>query len=88
MTSPRAVFRAEADQMLLDRLTYRAGDVLGYLFCELAFKADCRGPFAYAYRLGCWFYGLAADAGLRCGKLVHNPAFGRGEDQPLYVPRS
>jgi len=38
------------------------GDALGYLFCELAFKTDCRGPFAYCYRLGCWFYGLS-DAG-------------------------
>jgi len=71
-----------------DPPTYRLGDRLGYLLCELAFKADCRGPFAYAYRLGYWFYDQATRAGLRCGELVHNPAFGRGTDQPLYVPRS
>ncbi|MGB6538544.1 MAG: hypothetical protein WBF58_21585 [Xanthobacteraceae bacterium] len=74
--------------MLLDRLTCRWGHALGYLFCELAFKTDCRGPFQYSYRLGCWLYGHATDAGIRCGELVQNPAFGSGTDEPLYVPRS
>ena len=72
--------------MIFDRLTYRLGDALGYLFCELAFKSDCRGLFLYAYRFGCWLYGQATDAGIRCGELVENPAFG-GTDEPLYVPR-
>ena len=35
---------------------------LGYALCELAFKTDCCGPFAYAYRAGCWFYGKAGNA--------------------------
>jgi hypothetical protein len=39
------------------------GDTLGYLLCELAFKTDCRGPFAWCYRLGCWFYSKAPDTG-------------------------
>jgi hypothetical protein len=34
----------------------RLYQALGWLFCEIAFKADCRGLFAYSYRLGCWFY--------------------------------
>jgi hypothetical protein len=74
--------------MFHDRLIYRLGDRLGYLFCELAFKTDCRGPFAHAYRLGRWLYGHATDAGVRCGELVQNPALGRGGDEPLYIPRS
>lgn len=32
---------------------------LGYLFCEAAFKCECWGPFAWAYRAGCWFYEAA-----------------------------
>ncbi len=48
--------------MYLDRLTYRLSDALGYLLCELAFKADCRGPFAWCYRVGCWFYSKADAA--------------------------
>jgi len=73
--------------MPFDRLTYRLCDALGYLFCELAFKADCRGPFQFSYRFGCWLYGQATDAGLRCGELVQNPAFGRRMDEPLYILR-
>jgi hypothetical protein len=74
--------------MALERLTYRLCDTLGYLFCELAFKTDCRGPFQSSYRLGCWLYGRATDAGVRCGELVQNPAFGCGTDQPFYISRS
>lgn len=71
--------------MLFDRLTYRLGDMLGYLFCELAFKTDCRGPFRYVYRLGCWLYARSTDAGVSCGQLVVNPRFGNAFDEPLYV---
>lgn len=74
--------------MAFDWLTYRLGDALDYFFCELAFKTDCRGPFQCSYRLGCWLYGHATDAGVRCGELVQNPAFGDGTDEPLYIPRS
>jgi hypothetical protein len=34
-------------------------EMLGWILCELAFKTDCRGPFAYSYRAGCWSYGKA-----------------------------
>jgi hypothetical protein len=64
------------------------GDALGYPFCELAFKADCHGPFLHSYRLGCWLYEQATDAGVRCGQPGPNPAFGRGSDEPRYVSRS
>lgn len=70
---------------MFDQFMYRSCDVLGHVLCELAFKTDCRGPFAWAYRLGCWFYGQATDAGVRCGKLVENSAFRRGSYEPLYV---
>ena len=36
-------------------------DSLGWLLCELAFRAHCWGPFAYAYRAGCWFYEKADE---------------------------
>lgn len=39
-------------------------DIVGCPLCELACKADCRGPFALAYRAGCWCYGNADD--FRC----------------------
>lgn len=71
--------------MLFDWMKYRLGEVFGYLFCELAFKTECRGPFQYSYRLGCWLYGLATEAGIRCGALVANPAFGRELDEPFYI---
>ena len=73
--------------MMFDRFLYVSCDGLGYLLCALAFKADCRGPFAWLYRLGCWFYGQATDAGVRSGELVENPAFDRGSNEPLYVAR-
>ena len=44
---------------MLNRTAFRFCDGLGYVLCELAFKTDCRGPFAFAYRAGCWFYGKA-----------------------------
>jgi hypothetical protein len=74
--------------MRFDRLIYRLGEALGYFFCELACKTDCRGPFQHSYRLGCWLYGQATDAGIRCGQLTRNPAFGRGTGEPFYIPRS
>ena len=52
---------------MFDRFTYRLCDTLGYLLCELAFKTDCRGPFAWAYRLGCSLYGMGTEAALRSG---------------------
>lgn len=74
--------------MLLDRTKYRLGEALGYLFCEVAFKTDCRDPFQCSYRLGCWLYGIATEAGIRCGAVVENPAFGRELDEPFYIRRS
>jgi hypothetical protein len=43
------------------RAKYLLFESLGYALCELAFKTDCWGPFAYAYRAGCWCYGKAED---------------------------
>ena len=37
-------------------MRYFMFETLGYLLCELAFKTDCCGPFALAYRAGCWCY--------------------------------
>jgi hypothetical protein len=73
---------------MFDRLIYRASDALGFLFCELAFKTNCRGPFRLAYAAGCWLYAKATDAGIRCGQLVENPRFQLGRGEPLYVKRS
>ncbi|HZS64041.1 MAG TPA: hypothetical protein VFA53_06030 [Xanthobacteraceae bacterium] len=70
-----------------DRMRYYVFDWLGFLLCELAFKTDCRGPFAFAYRMGCWCYGFATDAGIRCGALIANPGYRPGGDEPLYVRR-
>lgn len=36
---------------------YAITDRLGWLFVEIADKTDHWGPFAYAYRMGNWFYG-------------------------------
>lgn len=46
---------------MLGRAAYWICEGIGWLLCELAFKTDCRGPFVYAYRMGCWFYGGADD---------------------------
>ncbi len=70
---------------MFDRVIYRACDALGFLLCELAFKTDCRGPFAWAYRAGCWFYGTGTDAAVRCGALIENPAFRLGGDEPFHI---
>jgi hypothetical protein len=40
-------------------ITSRFFGALGYWLCELAFKTDCRGPFALAYRAGFWCYARA-----------------------------
>ena len=69
------------------RVRYAVLETLGYLLCELAFKTDCRGPFAYAYRAGCWCYGKAHDLGVRCGALVKDPDYREGGDQPQYIQR-
>jgi hypothetical protein len=72
---------------MVDRIVFRTFDALGYLLCELAFRTDCRGPFALAYRAGCRCYGVARDRGIRCGELVPNPAYRAGGDEPMYVRR-
>jgi hypothetical protein len=41
---------------LMQRVWCEITDWLGWLFCEIAFKTDCRGT-GWAYRLGNWFYG-------------------------------
>ena len=73
--------------IMIDRAIYLLSEGLGYLLCELAFKTDCRGPFAWAYRAGCWFYGKATESGLRSGALFENPAYRPGDDEPLYIGR-
>jgi hypothetical protein len=72
---------------MFGRSVYRLSDIIGYLLCELAFKTNCGGPFAWAYRLGCRFYGQATEAGIRCGELVENPAFLADSNEPFYVRR-
>ncbi len=47
--------------MTRDRVRFEFFERLGWLLCELAFKTDCRGPFALAYRAGCRCYGKAGD---------------------------
>jgi hypothetical protein len=47
---------------MIARARFYLCDLLGYALCELAFKTDCRGPFAYAYRAGCWFYGKSESS--------------------------
>ena len=46
---------------MIGRAKYWTCEMLGYALCELAFKTHCWGPFAYAYRAGCWFYGKAEE---------------------------
>jgi hypothetical protein len=43
------------------RAVYSICESIGYVLCELAFRTDCRGPFALAYRAGCWFYLKSAE---------------------------
>jgi len=47
------------------RVAYWVCEALGYVLCELAFKTDSRGPFASAYRAGCWLYGKADEMGVQ-----------------------
>jgi hypothetical protein len=42
---------------MFDRATYWVFELLGFLFCEVAFRMNCRGPFAWSYRAGYWCYG-------------------------------
>ena len=70
-----------------DRATYEICERLGYSLCELAFKTNCRGPFAWAYRGGCWLYDRAMDAGIRCGALVANPRYGSRAHEPMYIQK-
>jgi hypothetical protein len=51
------------------------------------FQDHCRGPFAWAYRAGCWFYMTSDEPGVRCGELVPNPAYRRGGEGPIYLRR-
>ena len=44
---------------MVRRAAYWTCEWVGWLLCELAFKTHCIGPFAYAYRAGCWFYGAS-----------------------------
>ena len=46
---------------MMSRTKYWTCEMLGYALCELAFKTHCWGPFTYAYRAGCWFYGKAEE---------------------------
>jgi hypothetical protein len=73
----------------LDRITFRICEGLGYALCELAFRTGCRGPFALAYRAGCWFYGKVDEPGIRSGELVPNPNYRPGVDasEPMYLHR-
>ena len=50
---------------MFDRAIYLVGETLGFLLCELAFRTDCRGPFAWAYRAGCRCYGKAEETARR-----------------------
>ena len=72
---------------MIARAKYWTLEMLGYALCELAFKTGCRGPFTYAYRVGCWMYGQATDAGIRCGALILNPRYHPGNDEPFYIRR-
>ena len=82
-----AIEKARDSTVMLDGFVYRLFDALGWLLCELAFKIDCRGPFAWSYLAGCQLYRNATAAGIRRGDLVKNPAFRPGSDEPLYVRR-
>jgi hypothetical protein len=68
-----------------DRIRYAVFEKLGYALCELAFRTHCLGPFALAYRAGCWCYGVGTDAGIRCGALIANPRYCPGGDEPMYI---
>jgi hypothetical protein len=46
---------------MITTVKIHALETLGWALCELAFKTDCRGLFAWAYRAGCWCYSQADD---------------------------
>jgi hypothetical protein len=46
---------------MIGRAKYWICEILGYALCELAFKTDCWGPFAWCYRAGCRCYGKAEE---------------------------
>jgi len=71
----------------MKRLAFHALDWLAWALCEAAFRADCRGPFAWLYRWGCALYGANTDWGLRRGFLMTNPGVG-GTGAPLYIKRT
>jgi hypothetical protein len=73
--------------LMRNRFAFHLLDALGYLLCELAFKTECRGPFAWSYRAGCWCYGKATDVGICWGELVANPLFQSGTGLPRHVRR-
>jgi hypothetical protein len=72
----------------IDQLTFLYCDMAGNALCEVAFRTHCWGPFAWAYRAGCWFNGKAGELGIRSGELVPNPGCGPGGRRPMYLWRS
>jgi hypothetical protein len=62
---------------VLDRLTFRTLDALGYLLCELAFKTGCRGPFAWAYRGGATAMLMTVEFGAVNSRQIHDIAMER-----------
>ena len=72
----------------IDRLTFWYCEMAGYALCELAFRTHCWGPFSWAYRAGCWFYGKADEPGIRSGELVPNPAYRPGGKEPTHLRRA
>lgn len=69
----------------MKRLIWRTLGGLGWLLCEMAFRADCWGPFAWAYRAGCAAYHAEVDLGERWGFLVENPLAASDPDQPRLI---
>ena len=72
---------------IVDRLTFLYCEMAGFALCEIAFCTHCWGPFAWAHRAGCWFYGKADEPGIRSGELVPNPAYRRGGKGPTHLRR-
>lgn len=72
---------------IIDRITFHVCETLGYALCEPAFKTHCWGPFSFAYRVGCWFYGKADEPGIRSEELVPNPNYRPGGEGPMYLRR-
>lgn len=66
------------------RLLYRILGSTAWVLCEIAFKTDCWGPFAWFYRAGCYVYHLEIVFGERHGFLVPNPR-AHETDQPRLI---